>query len=147
MSAGKVRLGGTLSLTTVYERHRTVIDATEYPLLAQHAAGDSYRTLAGRHGLSHESARQVVLRQATALVNEVEMALYTASKHEALGREAEADWPGLVVPHQPGDGWQLGMSLLQYVVDRLRARDVDVQVRTGPLPDGIVFLLTLGAAS
>lgn len=124
-----------------------MIDATTYPLLAEHAAGDSYRTLGQRHGCSHESARQVVMRQATALVNDVQMTLYVAAKLEAMGRHGEAKWPGLVVPHQPGDGWRLSLSLLQLVVGRLRERGVAVVVQTRPVPNGIVFQMTLGEES
>jgi hypothetical protein len=53
----------------------------------------------------------------------------------------------MLLPHQPGDGWQAGLSLFQLVVDRLRSRGVDVAVQTRPTSAGSVFMLTLGGAS
>ena len=120
------------------------IDVTRQ-MVGEHAHGDSYRTIGQRHGLSHEAARQVVLREATKFVDSVECDLYLAAKWEAMGRQAE--WPTLVVPHQPGDGWSVALSLLQLVVDRLKARDVPVHVQTRPTPDGSVFQLSLGGNS
>jgi len=122
------------------------IEVERHEMVAEHAAGIGYRGIGARHGISHEGARRVVMSQATALVNDVEMSLYLAHKLERMGRADEAEWPGLAVPHQPGDGWQLALSLLQ-LVDRLRQRDVPVQVKTRPLTDGTVFILVIGEAA
>jgi hypothetical protein len=137
------QMGGTLSLTVVNERTARVIDVTAYPLLAEHARGDSYRAIGERHGLSHEGARQVVMRDSTVFLDRLEMDLLLAWKLEQQGRAAEAQWPGLALPHQPGDGWQLGLALFQWIVDKLKARDLDVQVQTQATPNGVVFLITL----
>jgi hypothetical protein len=118
-----------------------VIDADSYPLLAEHARGDSYRTIGRRHGLSHEGARKAVMRQGSAFVNRVEMDLMVAAKYERMGLTSKAVWPGLAIPHGPG--WQLGLSLLQWLVDELRDRKLAVRVLTRSVPNGIVFLLTL----
>ncbi len=61
-------------LLTVSTREDPVIEATHYPLLAEHVAGASFRALGERHNLSHEGARQVVMRQSTAFANECELA-------------------------------------------------------------------------
>src|SRR4051794_32748070 len=104
-------------------------------MLAEHAAGDSYRAIGRRHGWSHEHARRVVLREGTKFVDQVELQLMVAAKHEQMGRHDEAEWPGLAVPHQPGDGWQRSLSLLQWTVDQLRERGMAVLVTTRSLPN------------
>ena len=118
-----------------------MIDAEAHPMLVAHAAGDSYRVIGKAHGLSHEAARQTVLREATEFLNELELSLYVALKLEKLGREAEAEWPTVVVPFGPD--WSTANAVIQWVVDRLRGRDVDVHVTHKPTPDGVVFQLRI----
>ena len=116
-------------------------DAT---IFRERPRGRTLRDLAQANGLSVEGIRQVVLRESEAMVNEFEVSLYLAAKLEWLGREDEAGWPTLLVPFQEQDGWQVSLALLQFVVDRLRARDVNVHVRSRPTPNGTAFMLTLG---
>ena len=118
-----------------------MIDATANEILAEHARGDSYRAIGARHGISHETARQVVIHQGRRYVDGIEIDLMLAWKYEQQGRETEAQWPAFAVPHGPD--WSLALSLVQWAVDELRSRDLDVHVRTQPTPDGSVFMLTI----
>ncbi len=108
-------------------------------MLAEHASGDSYRTIGRRHGRSHEGARQIVIRESTQFIDRVELDLYVAAKLESMGCEAE--WPTFVIPF--GEDWQTALSFFQWTVNRLTARDVHVAVRNRPTPAGHVFLLSL----
>lgn len=94
-----------------------MIDATVYPLLAEHTRGDSYRVIGERHGISQEHARQAVIRDGRRYVDGVELDLLVAWKLTQQKRDAEAECPTLVLPHQAQDGWQLGLSLLQAGTD------------------------------
>lgn len=121
-------------------------------LVAEHARGDSYRTIASRHDISRETARQIVLRDGRRFIDSMELGLYIAWKLEQQGREDEAEWPALVVPFQDQQDWQLALSLLQFTVAQLREdRGLDINVRNQRTPDGHVFQLTIeelpGAAS
>lgn len=119
-----------------------MIEFTERELLTEHVRGDSYRAIGVRHGISHETARKLVIAQGTQYVNEIEMSLYLADKLESIGGVGE--WPTLLVPHQAQGDWQTALSLLQWTVDRLRARSVAVAIRSRPTPAGTAFQLTLG---
>ena len=120
-------------------------DTPSRRMVAEHARGDSYRAIGQRHGISHEAARQTVIRESGKWIDSIELDLLVARKLERMGRETEAAWPTLLVPH--GGDWSTALSLLQYAVDRLRARDLDVHVRNRPLPNGAAFQLTLGGVA
>jgi hypothetical protein len=79
----------------------------------------------------------------TATINDIETSLYLAQKLERMGRHDEAEWPTWVVPYQSQPDRQQALDLFQNIVDRLRARDVDVVVTTRSAPNGQVFMLTL----
>ena len=117
------------------------IDTSSRRMVLEHAGGDSYRTIGRRHGMSHEAARQIVLREGTKFVDSVELDLYLAAKLERMGRDAA--WPTLLVPFQHQSDWQTALRLLSWLVDRLRGRDVPVHVRNRPTPAGHVFMLSL----
>ena len=135
------------SLTTVNE-NRVNIDADAHELLTEHARGDSLRTIGARHNVSHEYVRQVVIREGRRFVDGVELDLYVAWTLTQQQRETEAEWPALVVPHGPD--WSTAIAFVQWLVDTLRGRGLDVHVLVRPTPDGAVYLLsihTLGGTS
>ena len=119
-----------------------MIDATVTQMLGEHARGDTYRVLGERYGYSHEGVRKLLIREGTRMVNEVEVNLYLASKQEQMGREAK--WPTFLVPHQEQSDWQTALGLFQWIVDRLKARAVHVQIRSRPTSAGTAFQLVLG---
>jgi len=120
-------------------------DTTPRQMLVEHVGGDSFRKIGQRHKVSHEYARQLVIREGTRFVDGIELDLMVAAKLEKMGREAT--WPAMAVPFQEQGDWQRALAVFQWVVNRLRARDVDVQVLTRPTSAGTVFMLTLGGAS
>ena len=69
-------------MTTVNEEP---MPTDAHPLLVEHARGDSYRQIGRAHALSHEAARQTVLRESSAFLNQVEMDLMLAWKLEQQG--------------------------------------------------------------
>jgi hypothetical protein len=79
-------------------------------------------------------------------LTDIEMSLYLAQKLERMGRADEAEWPAFVIPHQSQEDWQTALDLFQTIVDRLRARGVDVEVTNRPTPNGAVMMLTLPGA-
>jgi hypothetical protein len=132
------------SLSGVNEEARVNIsDDIQHEMLTEHARGDSYRTIGARHGVSHEYVRQTVIRAGRRFVDGVELDLYVAWKLTQQGRETEAEWPALVVPHSPE--WSTSIGLVQWLVDQLRQRDLDVHVRTQPTPNGSLFMLMITA--
>src|SRR4051794_21629825 len=112
-------------------------------MLAEHAAGDSYRTLGQRHGMSHEAARQVVVREGRRFVDEVERDLLVAWKLTQQGSEAEAQWPTFLVPHQLQEGWQKAFAFWSWVVDQLKSRGLGVHLRHTPTRSGSAVQLTI----
>jgi hypothetical protein len=117
-------------------------DTTTPRMVAEHARGDGYRAIGRRHGMSHERARQIVMCEGTRFVDSIEMDLYVAAKLEKMGREAA--WPTMLIPFQDQAEWQTALALVQWVTDRLRARDVPVHVRNRTTPVGHALQLTLG---
>jgi hypothetical protein len=65
------------------------------------------------------------MREGTRFINEVEVSLMLADKLEALGREDEAQWPALLVPNQDQENRKVALRLLQWTLDRLRARGIE----------------------
>src|SRR3954453_4387296 len=90
------------------------------PPAARPPRGGSYPTIASRHDISRETARQIVLRDGRRFIDSMELGLYIAWKLEQQGREDEAEWPALFVPFQDQQDWQLALSLLQFTVAQLR---------------------------
>ena len=79
----------------------------------------------------------------TDFVNSVELSLYLAQKLERMGRQDDAVWPTFLIPAERQDDRQRALDLVQYVVDRLRARDLTIVVTHRPVDGGQVFMLTL----
>jgi hypothetical protein len=117
------------------------IDMSGHQLLAEHAQGDSLRTIAARHGCSHEHVRKVVLQEARRFIDRIELDLMIAWKLEQQQRQDEAQWPCFMVVHGPD--WSVGISTVQWCVDQLRARDLDINVITKPHPNGALLALTI----
>ena len=86
-----------------------------------------------------------MVAEGTRLIDDTELALYLALKREAMG--GVGAWPTMLVPFQEQGDWQRALAVLQFVVDRLRARSVPVQVQTRPTSAGSVFQLTLSSAA
>jgi hypothetical protein len=102
-------------------------------MLRDHIGGASLRDLGDRFGLSHEGARQVVVRASRKHIDRLELDLMAGAK--------TGDWPTLLVPHQHQEDWQLMLRYLQWVLDQLRGRDVPVTVTTTNTPSGTAFQL------
>ncbi len=84
--------------------------------------------------MSHEGARQTVVREGTRFINQVELDLMVATK---TGK----DHPTFLVPHQQQDGWQTALNLVTWVVEQLRSRDINVSVETRNSTEGSAFTI------
>lgn len=60
-------------------------------ILREHVEGDSYRAIGKRHGIGHETARQIVIAEEKRMVGGIAYDLYAAYKAERQGRVGE--WP------------------------------------------------------
>ena len=101
-------------------------------MLAEHARGDSLRTIGRRHGVGHETVRRVVLAQGSSLIRDLERDLRAR------------DWPTILIPfgQQPVE-WQEALLMLEWARKRLWERGWDVRVCTRPSRQGAMFKLTI----
>ena len=120
------------------------MDDRDQAILMERASGDTLREIGDKHGLSPEGVRVVLIREATRQLNQLELDLMVADRAERKGGVAE--WPTFLVPFQEQDGWQTALSYFQWVLDRLRARGVQVTVTTRQTPAGTVFQIEQGGA-
>jgi len=117
----------------------TDLDSTR--LLAEHARGDSLRTIGRRHGVSHETARQIVADRGAQLIDDLAYDLQVAEGFERQGLDAE--WPTYLVPFQVQEDWQHALALFDWSVAELRRRGLDVEIVTRHTVAGVAFMLTL----
>jgi hypothetical protein len=91
------------------------------PMLTEHARGDSLQTIGKRHGISHETARRVILQQGQSLITDLERDL-------RAGRR-----PAISIPYgQPLRGGQDALVMLQWSLTELRRHGWNVRVDSCP---------------
>lgn len=99
-------------------------------LLEEHAAGASYRDMAQRHGIGHETARRLVIEHLDDLLLKIIVAFVAALRDHFAG--VEADWPAYHIPYGPGR--PIALSVQGLITQRLRDRGLPVQVRVTSIP-------------
>ena len=102
----------------------TTIDPAE--LLHEYAAGATYRDLGQRHGIGHETARQLVIAAEDDLVFRVLTDFVSALRAEAQGQEPE--WPSFVVPYGPDR--TTALRVFDRIRKRLRDRGLPFRILT-----------------
>jgi hypothetical protein len=112
-----------------------------HALLHEHAHGDSFRTIAERRGISHETARQVVIAQEKAVLGGIAYDLYAAHKAEQQGKTGE--WPTFLIPNQIQSDRMLALDFFAWVVNKLKGLMIPLEVKTRPTPEGTAFMLLL----
>jgi hypothetical protein len=100
-------------------------------VLDEHIAGASFRDIGARHGISHERARQVYVREARAHVDKIELDMLACRK------SGEAFL--LLIPNGPDR--TLALDYLSWVVKQLRSRDIAVAVRVHTTTAGLAVEL------
>jgi hypothetical protein len=121
----------------------TVTETEIHPMLREHVAGDSLRTIAARNGtVSHETVRTTVFRESTRFVDSVELQILVAWKYTDLGRADEAAWPVLLIPNQDQEDRALALRLLGWVLDRLSERGLKTKLVHTATPNGSAFMIT-----
>jgi len=113
-------------------------------IVRAHVTGDSFRQIAADRGVSHETARKHYVRDSRKWLDETEMHLLVAAKLESVGRDAEAEWPSMVIAHGgPISDWQLALDVLEWTTTELRERGLPVVVESRHTEDGHVFQLRI----
>lgn len=112
----------------------TQIDRTEHcrRIVLERARGDTFGQIGERHGISYQRV-QTIVRDARRSIDKLELDLLKATKTGEL--------PALLVPNQDQEDRQTALSYLQWCVDQLRARDVEVKVAPRSTPEGMAFIL------
>jgi hypothetical protein len=112
-------------------------------LVAEHAAGWSYRDIAAAHDISHEWARRLVTDGALEFVTSIEMGLFLAQADQRQGREAV--WPHFVIETGTQEELSLSSALFVYVTAALRDSGLDVEITPVLSESGrrVAFRLTL----
>lgn len=108
------------------------INSRDQAIVLDREHGGSLRDIARRHGVSHERVRQIV-SDATEHVNRVEMHLLVARK--------EAWAFGLGIPNQDQQYRAIALDYLEWILGRLRARDLDIAVTTKNTSEGLIVFL------
>ena len=99
-------------------------------VLAEHARGDSLRTIGARHGVSHELVRRVVLREGSAVLRDLTTDLLTNG------------WTSILIPYgQQERDWRDAHIMLTWSVRNIRESGLEIEVRTRPTWEGVGFEL------
>lgn len=116
-------------------------DIDRSTMLQDRISGASLRDLGAKYGLSHEAARQLVVRQQTEHLDNLELGLMVAAKAEQIGQPAAH--PTFVVAFEEGD-WRYQLAYFEWVLCRLRERDLRISVTARQPQAGgvVVFQLT-----
>lgn len=117
-------------------------NAPDHSMLAEHARGDSLRTIGKRHGVSHEQARRLILQTGSALIRDLERDLLLAELTRDQGKEP--DWPTMLVPFGlRAQDWADSLDFFSWSTKRLRERGWAIEIITRHVPEaGVVFMLT-----
>lgn len=102
-------------------------------ILFDRVRGDTLVEIGSRHGVSHQAVSQIVVREGRQHVDRLETQLMVARK--------EGNAIALVVPFQEPSDYQAVLRYWAWVLDALRARDIDIRATTRPTPNGLVLLL------
>ena len=95
--------------------------------------GDTVAGIGSRHGVSHQAVSQIVVRERNRHLDRLEMQLMVARR--------EGQVVGLAVPNQAQDDRVLALRYFAWVLDALRARDLEIKVETRPTSEGLVLFL------
>jgi len=114
-------------------------------ILAEHARGDSLRTIGKRHGVSHETARRLVLERGSQLIADLAYDLQVAERCERQGLTAE--WPTYLIPFQAQADWQDALAMFDWTVKQLRARGFRVEIVSRTTPAGMALMVTVPRCS
>jgi hypothetical protein len=110
-------------------------------LVRERASGASYRDIAKGRGMSHETARKLVIAEEKQVIGGIVFDLLSALKAERAGRVGE--WPTFLVPNQVQTDRVVALDLVQWVITRLRGLNAPLKVVTRQTPEGTAFMLTL----
>ena len=101
-------------------------------ILLARVAGDTLVDIGTRHRLTHQAVSQIVVRERQKHVTVIEMALMVARKRDEAF--------GLAIPY--GVDYALGLRYFSWIIDALRARDLDVTAEARQTTEGTVLFLT-----
>lgn len=108
------------------------INSRDQAIVLDREHGGSLRDIARRHGVSHEWVRQIV-NDATDHVTRIEIDLMVARNEDVAF--------GLAIPNQEQQYRAIALDYLQWILGRLRARDLDIAVTTKNTSEGLIVFL------
>jgi hypothetical protein len=108
-----------------------VLNTRDQAIVLERERGDAFARIGGRHGITHQRA-SLVMRKATEFVNRVDLDLMTTRK--------TGEVVGLVIPF--GESYSLALDFSDWLLRRLRARGVTLDVETRRTTNGLVLFLT-----
>ena len=100
-------------------------------ILSERIAGDTLRTIADRHGLSHEGVRFVADRAARCQLDDLERRL-----RANVGTD---DLEVLLVPDHGGPEFDQAIAYVQWVTRALAQRGVELKVHYQATYNGVAF--------
>jgi hypothetical protein len=116
------------------ERTHTVPNDTQRDaqILLARVRGDTLADIGSQHRLTHQAVSQIVVRERQKHITKIEMQLLVARKQDEAF--------GLAIPY--GADYQLGLRYFAWVLDALRARDLDIHAEARQTTEGTVLFLT-----
>ena len=104
-------------------------------MLLERIGGSTLEQIGERHGISHERAHTVTVREATRHLDQLELQLMTCAKTGEVF--------GLAVANRPDQSARtVALDYLAWAVRELRGRGIEIEVETQTTPEGLLIMLT-----
>ncbi len=100
-------------------------------VIVERASGETLATVAARHGITRQRV-DAIGRSATEFVNQVELDLMVARK---TGEQC-----AYLIPYD--ENYQLAMAFSDWLIGRLRERDLKLKIETRRASNGIALLIS-----
>ena len=101
-------------------------------IVLERERGHTLQAIALRRGISYQRV-QTIVREAREHIDRLEMHLLVSRKEGVAF--------GLAIPNQEQQYRAIALDYLAWILDRLRARDLDIEVTTKNTSEGIIVFL------
>lgn len=100
-------------------------------MLLDRVRGDTFESIAQRNGVRHQTAQQVIVREARRHIDALELRL--------LANRQTGDLEAFLIPDLGGPDFDLAIAYLQWCLRALADRGVRTKVHYRPTDGGVVF--------